>query len=147
MRSATLRILLSILLAAPVCARASDQTPLDVVDKRTRAIAEHNFADFMSTYADDVELFVYPDKPLGKGKEHLRKLFAPLFEKGDVEVTVARQIVSDSFVVSESTLSFGDKSETTVAIYEVRDGLIGSVRFLRDDLRARQTPRQRQGNP
>ena len=68
-------------------------------------------------------------------------LFAPMFKRGDVEVEVTQQLVSDSFVVCESTISFDDKSETTIAIYEVRGGLIQSVRFLRDSLRATQSKR------
>jgi hypothetical protein len=64
-----------------------------------------------------------------------------MFELGDVEVEVSQQLVSDSFVVSASITSFSDKSETTVAIYEVRNGLIQSVKFLRDQLRATQSKR------
>ena len=134
---------LAFVLLLPVLANAqeNEQAPLSVVNKRTRALADHNFSDFMSTYAENVEIFVYPDKPLGKGKEHVKTLFAPMFKKGDVEVEVAHQLVSDSFVVCESITSFSDKSETTIAIYEVRDGLIQSVRFLRDNLRATQSKR------
>jgi hypothetical protein len=136
-----LLILSVVLLPLLANAQESEQTPLSVVNRRMKAMADHNFPAFMSTYADNVEIFVYPDKPLGKGKEHIRNLFAPMFERGDVEVEVSQQLVSDSFVVSASITSFSDKSETTVAIYEVRNGLIQSVRFLRDQLRATQSKR------
>ncbi len=139
MRINALHLVLVILLLGLTDAHASEQaTPLGVVNKRTKALADHDFGDFMSTYAENVEIFVYPDKPLGKGKEHIRTLFAPMFKAGEVEIEVTHQLVSDSFVVCESTISFADKSETTVAVYEVRDGLIQSVRFLRDNLRATQ---------
>jgi hypothetical protein len=141
MRISLLPVLAIAFLPLLASAQESVQTPLSVVDKRTKAMADRNFPDFMSTYAENVEIFVYPDRPLGKGKEHIRKLFAPMFEKGDVEISVSLQLVSDSFVVSESITSFSDKSETTVAIYEVRNGLIQSVRFLRDQLRAPQSKR------
>ncbi len=141
MRIVTLYLVFAVLLPVLTNAQQNEQTPLSVVNKRTKALADHNFADFMSTYAENVEIFVYPDKSLGKGKEHLRALFAPMFKKGDVEVEVTRQLVSDSFVVYESTTSFADKSESTLAIYEVKDGLIQSVRFLRDGLRANQSKR------
>jgi hypothetical protein len=141
MRISLLQVLVIAFLPLLASAQENVQTPLSVVNKRTKAMADHNFPDFMSTYAENVEIFVYPDKPLGKGKEHIRKLFAPMFEQGDVEISVSLQLVSDSFVVSESITSFSDKSETTVAIYEVRNGLIQSVRFLRDQLRAPQSKR------
>jgi hypothetical protein len=141
MRINALLLVFFLLLPTLVNAQETEHSPLSVVNKRTKALADHNFDAFMSTYAEDVQLFVYPDKPLGRGKEHIKMLFAPMFKTGDVEIAVAQQLVSDSFVVSESTLSFGDKSETTTAVYEVRDGLIQSVRFLRDGLRATQTKR------
>lgn len=119
-------------------AHESEQAPVSVVNKRTKAMNDHNFADFMSTYSENVAIFVYPDTPLGKGKEHVNALFAPMFKKGDVNVKVTHQLVADSYVVCESTISFSDRTETTIAIYEVRDGLIQSVRFLRDNLRATQ---------
>jgi hypothetical protein len=141
MRIITGLLVLAVLLPALANAQQNAQTPLSVVNKRTKALSDHNFDDFMSTYAENVEIFVYPDKSLGKGKEHLRALFAPMFKRGDVEIEVTRQLVSDSFVVTESITSFADKSETTLAIYEVRDGLIQSVRFLRDGLKASQSKR------
>ncbi len=142
MRILALHLVLAILLPGLTHAHASEQaTPLTVVNKRTKALADHDFDIFMSTYAENVEIFVYPDKPLGKGKEHVRTLFAPMFKAGEVEIEVTHQLVSDSFVVCASTISFADKSETTVAVYEVRDGLIQSVRFLRDNLRATQFKR------
>ena len=136
-----LTLLVVLLSPVPVLAQQAEQTPLSVVNKRTKALADHDFSEFMSTYAEDVQLFVYPDKLLGKGKEHVRMLFAPMFKDGNIEVQVAHQLVSDGFVVCESTISFSDKSETTIAIYEVRNGLIQSVRFVRDNLRASQSRR------
>ncbi|HIE99387.1 MAG: nuclear transport factor 2 family protein [Fuerstiella sp.] len=119
-------------------AEESTPTPLDVVKKRTSALNDHNLESFLATYAEDVAVFVYPDRPLGKGKAHVRKIFAPMIKKRNVHVEIDRTMTADSFVVVEMRTSFGDIAEPSVAIYEVRDGLIQSVRFLRDSIRARQ---------
>ena len=141
MRSRFLPLLLAVLLPILANAQESEPTPTNVVNKRNKALAEHDLPAFLSTYADNVEIFVYPDKPLSKGKERLQSLFAPMFKKGDIQLEVVHQSASDSYVVCESVLSFGDKSEATIGIYEVRNGLIQTVRFLRDGMRAAQTKR------
>ena len=66
-----------------------------------------------------------------------------MIRRGEMKVEVGQTMVADSFVVVESTSSFGDTKETGTAIYEVRDGLIRSVRFLRDTLRAKRVEANR----
>ena len=47
---------------------------------------------------------------------------------------------ADGYVVVESTTTFADAIEKGLALYEVRDGLIRRVSFLRDNRRATRTP-------
>jgi hypothetical protein len=103
-----------------------------------RALNDHDLGTFLSTYAEDVGIYVYPERSLGKGKTHIKKLFSPMFEKGEVHVEIGETMTADSFVVVETKTSFGNRVEKSVAVYEVRGGLIRSVRFLRDSLRAAQ---------
>lgn len=121
-----------------LAAKEPEPTPLAVVKQRMHALNAHDLETFLSTYAEDVSIFVYPDRQLGKGKSHLRKIFAPMIRNGEVHVKIGTALTTDSYVVVESTTSFGSIAEPSVAIYEVRDGLIQSVRFLRDTIRARQ---------
>ena len=112
--------------------------PLDVVKERNRALNAHELDSFLATYADDVMIYVFPDKKLGSGKQHLRKIFALFIEDKNVRTRVKKTMVADGFVVVESTTTFGKNTEAGVAIYEVRNGKIKSVRFLRDTLKAKQ---------
>lgn len=107
------------------------------------ALNARDLAAFLRLYADDVEVLVYPATPLTSGKAALAELFEPLFASGDVEVQVHHLAAVDSFVIVERTFSYHRISEPGVAIYEVRDGLITRVSFVRDSRRAEQVPRQR----
>ena len=92
----------------------------------------HELDAFLQLYHDDVKIYTYPDRLLGNGKDHLRSLFKPLFDKGVAKVTVHGQFTSDSYVVNHETVEYEDRSVKYVSIYEVRKGLIRSVRFVRD---------------
>lgn len=111
---------------------ALNSTPLDVVNRRMSAYNQHDLRAFLETYSDEVEIFTYPDKSLGKGKKHVRKIFEPMFQEGVVHVEIHHQITKDSYVVNHETVTYGDSKTEYVSIYEVRNGLIESVRFVRD---------------
>ena len=108
------------------------QLPLDVVNQRMSAYNRHDLHAFLDVYSDGIEIFNYPDRSLGKGKEHIRSIFEPMFEEGVVQVAIHHQITKDSYVVNHETVTYGDTTTEYVSIYEVRDGLIRSVRFVRD---------------
>lgn len=106
--------------------------PLEVVNLRMSAYNRHDLRSFLDTYSDGVKIFNYPDRLLGKGKKHIRSIFEPMFEESVVQVTIHHQIVKDSYVVNHETVSNGDTTTEYVSIYEVRNGLIESVSFVRD---------------
>ena len=106
--------------------------PLDVVNERMNAYNRHDLPAFLNTYSDGVEILTYPDRSLGKGKAKIRDIFEPLFEDGVVQVDVHYQIAMDSYVVNHETVNYGDSTTEYVSIYEVRNGLIQSVMFVRD---------------
>lgn len=110
----------------------TQRSPLEVVNQRMGAYNDHDLSSFMAAYAEDIGIFTYPAKSLGKGKKHLRSIFEPMFEEGTVQVEVHHQIAKDSYVVNHETVREGEKATEYVSIYEVRNGLIQSVSFVRD---------------
>ena len=108
------------------------RSPLEVVNLRMNAYNDHDLDALLSTYSDDVEIFTYPSRSLGRGREHVKELFSDLFRDETLRVDIHHQIAKDGYVINhETVLSSGAKTEY-VSIYEVRDGLIKSVRFVRD---------------
>ena len=112
----------------------SDQTlsPIEVVDARMRAYNDHDLESFLKVYADDAKIYTYPDNELTSGKAGLQSIFESLFKEGLVKVTIHSQIKKDSYVINHETVDYGHEKIEYVSIYEVRNGLITSVRFVRD---------------
>jgi hypothetical protein len=93
----------------------------------------HDLENFLGTYSSDVTIYTYPDKLLGSGIDHMQMLFAPMFEAGNVHVEIQHQLVSDSYVINEEMVTYDGKDTRYVSIYEVKQGKIQSVRFVRDE--------------
>ena len=108
-----------------------NNSPLEVVNQRMQFYNDHNLAAFLALYSPDIKIYTYPDQLLGQGLDHMHHLFEPMFQERAVQVDVIKQIVSDSYVINEEMVSYGEDTTRYVSIYEVRDGHIQSVRFVR----------------
>ena len=106
--------------------------PLETVNQRMEAYNNHDIDRFISTYADDVEIYIYPDIELAQGTNHLKSIFEPMFEAKIVSVEIHHQIAKDGYVINHETVSYNGDETEYVSIYEVRKGIITSVRFVRD---------------
>ena len=124
----------AIVLCLITSCNSSDSTlsPLAVVNLRMQAYNNHDLEAFLNTYSEKIEIFTYPGKSLGRGKKHLKGLFEPMFEEGSISVEIHHQIAKDGYVINHETVTDGNKKTEYVSIYEIRDGLITSVRFVRD---------------
>ena len=106
-------------------------SPLEVVNARMAAYNGHDLDAFLATYHPDVELLAYPDHPLGRGHAHLRMIFDDLFGGRSVHVQILHQEEMAPFVVNHEIVTYPDRAQRYVSIYDVQDGLIVSVRFIR----------------
>jgi hypothetical protein len=107
------------------------KSPLEVVNARMSAHNSHNLKVFLGTYSDDIRIYRYPDRQVGKtGKKHLAKIFGPLFSKESVHTDIHHQIENGKYVVNHETVVRQGKIAVYVSIYEVENGLIKSVRFI-----------------
>lgn len=108
------------------------KTPLEVVNTRMEAHNNHDLEKFLETYSDDIQIYDYPNTPLGNGgKEHIRNIFSPLFKEKLVTTEIHHQIENGKYVVNHETVMREGKVTEYVSVYEVEDGLIQSVRFIK----------------
>ncbi len=105
---------------------------LDIVNKRMDAYNKHDLKSFLATYAEDIEIFTYPNTSLAKGKDHLKSIFEPMFKEGAVHVTIHTQLENDSYVINHETVEYLGRKTKYVSIYTVKNNLITEVRFVRD---------------
>jgi len=107
--------------------------PLDIVNQRMMAHNKHNLNTFLGTYSEDIQIYDYPRIPLGKrGKDHIKSIFEPLFADGAVTTDIHYQIVQGNYVINHETVLRRGEAYNYVSIYEVRDGLIQSVCFIKE---------------
>ncbi len=107
-------------------------SPLKIVNQRMQAYNNHNLEAFLDLYAEDIRIYTYPSTLLGQGKIHLRSLFTPIFATKTAHVEIHYQLAKDSFVINHETVSYESSKTDYVSIYEVKDCLIQTVRFVRD---------------
>ena len=110
--------------------------PLEVVDALMRAFNEHDVDAMLTHVTDDVEWLSVQGAALAveaSGKSALREGMASYFEN----IPSARSTVEDSILsgrlvtvrerASWTNKSGEDRSQTSIAVYEIHDGLIARV--------------------
>ena len=107
-------------------------TALEIVNKRMDLYNQHNFEDFIKLYADDVKIYTYPDKLLGTGTENITSIFKPKFASKSIQVKIVSQMNNGNHVINHEIVKENEIETKYISIYEIRNGLIASIRFVRD---------------
>ncbi len=108
-----------------------DETPTALAQRQLNAYNFRNIEAFLEPYADDVELYNYPDKLIGKGKEEMRKSYSAMFEKvPNLHCELLGRIVQGNIVIDKERVQFGKKIVEAVAIYHIENNKIKKVYFV-----------------
>ncbi|WP_339895285.1 amidohydrolase family protein [uncultured Algibacter sp.] len=106
-------------------------TPADLAQRQLNAYNFRNIDAFLEPYAEDVEVYNYPDKLLFKGKEAMRKNYSQIFENTpNLHCELLGRIVQGNIVIDQERVQFRDKIVEAVAIYHVENGKIKKVYFI-----------------
>ncbi|WP_244369803.1 nuclear transport factor 2 family protein [Pseudoalteromonas xiamenensis] len=117
----------------------TEQQTILLVDKQIAAYNARNIDAFAATYHDDVEIYIYPNQLLLKGKtaliERYKQKFAALTM---LRATSLQRIVKGNYLIDleRAESSTQPSQEITrcvelIATYEIEDGLIKRVTFKR----------------
>lgn len=106
--------------------------PLEIVNKRMNFYNQHTFLDFIKLYSEDVKIYTYPDQLLGTGTKNFSSIFKPKFKSKSIQVEIISQMNNGKHVINHEIVTEDGVETKYVSIYEVNDGLITSVRFVRD---------------
>ena len=112
--------------------RDSKLTPLEIVNKRMALYNNHDFQGFIKLYADDVEIYTYPNQLLATGTDNLASIFEPKFAAKSIKVEIVSQMNNGNYVINHEIVTEEGKDTKYVSIYEVINGLIKTVKFVRD---------------
>ncbi|MFN3968977.1 amidohydrolase family protein [Flavobacterium sp.] len=113
--------------------------PSDLIPETPEALAQrqlnaYNLRDleaFLEPYAEDVEIYNYPNELQSKGKEMMRQGYAGMFKSvTNLHCELKERIVQGNIVIDKERVQFGDKFVEAVAIYHIENGKIKKVYFI-----------------
>lgn len=117
---------------ADIAKREGEATQL--AEEQLNAYNAKNIDAFLRPYADDVEVYTFPNTLRYKGKDAMRQSYEGFFKNApNVKATITQRIVYGSQVIDYEELTGlqADLTIKAVAIYIVENGKISKVYFLR----------------
>ncbi len=112
--------------------QASNTNPELIVNKQLNAYNTKNIDAFMATYTQDIKLYDYPDTLSSSGQDTMRNSYADWFKRANgLNAKVIDRIIIGNKVIDKEIVTFNNQTIYAIAIYEVDNGLIKSVTFLR----------------
>jgi len=107
------------------------ETPSALAQRQLNAYNLRNIDAFLEPYADDVEIYNYPNDLRFKGKETMRKGYATMFERTpNLHCELLGRIVQGNIVIDKERVQFGEKVMEAVAIYHIENNKIKKVYFI-----------------
>ncbi|CAD7800032.1 hypothetical protein CHRY9390_00572 [Chryseobacterium aquaeductus] len=113
-------------------AQDSKTVPENLVQKQVNGYNARNIEAFLEPYAEDAELYIFPDKLISKGKEAMRKDYDKMFKDlPELHCEIKNRIVNGNFVIDQESVSGMAKGKlVATAIYEIKDNKISKVYFI-----------------
>lgn len=107
-------------------------SPLDLVERQLKAYNARNIDAFLEPYAEDVELYEFPDKLISKGKEPMRKDYEGMFKNmANLHCDIVGRIIQGNIIIDkESITGFGKNKFEATAIYHIEKNKIKKVYFI-----------------
>ncbi len=107
------------------------ETPTALAQRQLNAYNVRNIEAFLEPYADDVEIYTYPDKLENKGKAEMRKIYSDMFKRTpDLHCELLGRIVQGNVVIDKERVRFGKNIIEAVAIYQIENNKIKKVYFI-----------------
>ncbi|WP_339624474.1 nuclear transport factor 2 family protein [uncultured Winogradskyella sp.] len=113
-------------------ALVSEVSPEYIVQKQLDAYNARDIDAFMATYTADIELYNFPETLRSKGQEPMRKSYMEFFKNTpNLNCQILKRIVIGNKVIDHELVTANGNTFKAVAVYEVENGLIRKVTFIR----------------
>lgn len=107
-------------------------TPEILAQRQLNAYNLRNIEAFLEPYADDVEIYDYPDTLISKGKENMRKNYSQMFEKiPNLHCELLGRISQGNVVIDKERVQFGDRIVEAAAMFYIENSKISKVYFIK----------------
>lgn len=108
---------------------------VEPVDRQLMAYNNHDTDAFVAAYHPAVRIYNFPDELVCDGRDNLRAMYQGIFERAPgINAALTKRIIIQNKVIDEEfvTRRAGKADMCAVAIYEVNEGLITKVFFLKE---------------
>jgi hypothetical protein len=115
-------------------ATAPDRSPEAVVRAYTQAANDGDLETFLALYAPGIRKYRFPGELASEGLEHNRKVYTRAFASyPDLRVEILDLFAVDEMVVVHDRVTGRPDGKTAdeIAVYEVRDGLITRIEYVK----------------
>lgn len=110
----------------------AEDSPAKIVQQQLDAYNARDIDAFMDTYAENIQLFNFPNQLIAQGKGPMEAQYMGFFESTpDLHCEIKNRIVIGNKVIDEEYVTVNGSQISAVAIYEVENGKIVKVTFLR----------------
>lgn len=108
-----------------------EETPIALVQRQVNGYNDRNIDAFLEPYADDVEIYVFTDKLVSKGKVEMKKKYSEMFTKTpNLHCDIVNRMVQGNVVIDQEKVQFGNKILEAIAIYHIENNKIKKVYFI-----------------
>ncbi len=108
------------------------ETPEALAQRQLNAYNVRNIEGFLEPYADDVEIYAYPDKLLMKGKEQMRERYSKMFDDTpNLHCELVGRIVQGTIVIDKERVQRASEIIEATAMYHIENNKIKKVYFIR----------------
>lgn len=105
--------------------------PADLAQRQLNGYNFRNIDAFLEPYADDVEVYLFPNTLQYKGKEAMRKNYTQMFNMvPNLHCELVSRMVQGNVVIDKERVQFGKNIGEAIAIYHIENGKIAKVYFI-----------------
>ena len=114
-------------------ALVSEESPKIIVQKQVEAFNNASLENFASCYSENVVVKNFPNDTLYIGNSKLKSNYKKFFSNNPKsKVKVVKRISNRNIVIDEELVTVNGKEHNQVALYEIENGKITSMSFIRE---------------
>lgn len=108
------------------------ETPEALAQRQLNAYNVRNIEAFLEPYADNVELYLYPDKLISKGKELMRANYSKRFDSTpNLHCELLGRIIQGNIVIDKERVQLTNEIIEATVMYHIENNKIKKVYFIR----------------
>lgn len=108
------------------------ENPVDVVQRQLDAYNTRDIDAFIATYSKDIKIYNENGELTMEGHDQMRERYGKMFESvTNLFCEIENRIVINNKVIDKEKVRYKESTLHAVAIYEVTDGKISKVNFVK----------------